>query len=43
MDNILRWVDFHGMVFRFFFICLLIIYRMAYMVLGNFEKKIGPM
>ena len=43
MDNILRWVDFQGMVFRFFFDCLLIINQMVYMILGNFEKKIGPM
>ena len=42
MDNILRYVHFQCMVFRFSFDCLLIIYRMVYMVLGNFEKKNHP-
>ena len=42
MDNILRWVDFQGMGYRFFLIAFLIIYRMVYTVLGNFLKKDWP-
>ena len=46
MNNILRCVDFQGMVFSaffffFFFFFFFIFFRIVYLVLGNFEKKLA--